>query len=176
MSRVCRALLADGHAAIGMESSGSPRLWQAAQAAGLDLAPLPVDDDGLVVEALDRHPGLRAVCVGAARQIALGCPLAPHRRKALLAWAQKVDGLVVEDDYHSEFSYDRPAPPVMQGAARDRVALLGSMSQVLGPAVSIGWVVAPRRWVPAVRAENEIQLLPSALNQLALVHLMQSGA
>jgi GntR family transcriptional regulator/MocR family aminotransferase len=65
---------------------------------------------------------------------------------------------------------------VLQGTARDRVALLGSMSQALGPTVAVGWVVAPRRWVPAVRAEHEIQLLPPALNQLALVQLMQSGA
>jgi GntR family transcriptional regulator/MocR family aminotransferase len=176
MSRLCRALLADGHTAIGMESPGSPRLWQAAQEAGLELVPLPVDDDGLVVDALERHPGLRAVCVGAARQIALGCPLGPHRRPVLADWARRVDGLVIEDDYHSEFSYDRPAPPVLQGTASDRVALLGSMSQVLGPTVGIGWVVAPRRWVQAVRAEHEIQLLPPALNQLALVQLMQSGA
>src|SRR5580658_8085178 len=176
MSRLCRALLADGHTAIGMENPGSPRLWQAAQEAGLELVPLPVDDDGLVTDALERHPGLRAVCVGAARQIALGCPLGPHRRSALVDWARRVDGLVIEDDYHSEFSYDRPAPAVLQGTARDRVALLGSMSQVLGPTVGIGWVVAPRRWVQAVRAEHEIQLLPPALNQLALVQLMQSGA
>jgi GntR family transcriptional regulator/MocR family aminotransferase len=114
--------------------------------------------------------------VGAARQIALGSPLAPHRRRALVDWARRVDGLVIEDDFLSEFSYERPAPPVMQGTATDRVALLGSMSLVLGPAVGIGWVVAPRRWVPAVRAEHEIQLLPPALNQLALVQLMQSGA
>ena len=176
MSRLCRALVADGHTAIGMESPGSPRLFQAAQEAGLELAPLPVDDDGLVVGALDGHPGLRAVCVGAARQVALGCPLAPHRRPALVEWARRVDGLVIEDDYLSEFSYDHPAPPVMQGTAKDRVALLGSMSQVLGPTVGIGWVVAPHRWVPAVRAEHEIQVLPPALNQLALVQLMQSGA
>jgi len=176
MSRLCRALLADGHTAIGMEDPGSPRLFQAAQEAGLALVPLPVDDDGLVVGALDGQPGLRAVCVGAARQVALGGPLAPHRRPALVDWARRVDGLVIEDDYLSEFSYDHPAPPVMQGTARDRVALLGSMSQALGPTVGIGWVVAPRRWVQAVRAEHEIQLLPPALNQLALVQLMQSGA
>ena len=176
LSRLARALVADGHTAIGMENPGSPRLWQAAQEAGLELVPLPVDDDGLVVDALDRQPGLRAVCVGAARQIALGSPLAPHRRRAAVDWARRVDGLVIEDDFLSEFSYERPAPPVMQGTATDRVALLGSMSLVLGPAVGIGWVVAPRRWVPAVRAEHEIQLLPPALNQLALVHLMQSGA
>ena len=80
-------------------------------------------------------------------------------------WARRVDGLVIEDDYYSEFSYDRPTPPVIQGTAKDRVALLGSMSTVLGPTVGIGWVVAPRRWVQAVRAEHEIQVLPPALNQ-----------
>src|SRR5580658_9893698 len=163
MFRLCRALVADGHTAIGMETPGSSRLWQAAQEAGLEPVPLPVDDDGLIVDALGEQPGLRAVCVGAARQIALGCPLASHRRPALVDWARRVDGLVIEDDFYSEFSYDRPA-------------LLGSMSQVLGPTVGIGWVVAPRRWVRPVRAEHEIQLLPPALNQLALVQLMRSGA
>ena len=176
MFRLCRALVADGHTAIGMETPGSSRLWQAAQEAGLEPVPLPVDDDGLIVDALGEQPGLRAVCVGAARQIALGCPLASHRRPALVDWARRVDGLVIEDDFYSEFSYDRPTPPVIQGTAKDRVALLGSMSTVLGPTVGIGWVVAPRRWVQAVRAEHEIQVLPPALNQLALVQLMQSGA
>jgi GntR family transcriptional regulator / MocR family aminotransferase len=120
-------------------------------------------------------PGLRAVCVGTARQIAYGNPLAEHRRLELIEWARRVDGLIVEDDYDAEFS-DRPAPPVMQGTARNRVALLGSMTHAVGPAVNIGWVVAPGRWVDAVRAEHEIQLLPPALNQLALVHLMRTGA
>jgi GntR family transcriptional regulator/MocR family aminotransferase len=176
LSQLGRALLAAGHTAIGMENPGSPRLWQAVQMTGLEQVPLPVDDHGLVVDSLAGHPGLRAVCVGTARQVAFGCPLAPQRRSALLEWARQSDGLVIEDDYDSEFSYDQPALPVMQGTDMHRVALLGSMSQAVGPSVSIGWVVAPRRWVTAVRAEHEIQLLPPALNQLALVQLMQSGA
>jgi GntR family transcriptional regulator/MocR family aminotransferase len=175
MSQVAHALIAEGHSAIGMESPGSIRLWQAARTAGLGLVGLPVDEDGLVVESLAEHPELRAVCVGAARQVAFGCPLAPHRRAALLEWARRADGLIVEDDYDSEFSYDRPALPVMQGAEPGRVALLGSMNKVLSPTVSIGWVVAPRRWVPAVRAEHEIPVVPPALNQLALAHFMESG-
>jgi GntR family transcriptional regulator / MocR family aminotransferase len=175
LTQLSRALRADGHAAIGMENPGSPRLWQAAETGGLELVALPVDDDGLVVDALAGFRGLRAVCVGTARQIAYGVPLAQHRRLELLDWARRVDGLIVEDDYDAEFS-DRPAPPVMQGTARNLVALLGSMTHAVGPAVNIGWVVAPGRWVDAVRAEHEIQLLPPALNQLALVHLMRTGA
>src|SRR5580704_1232683 len=115
MSQVSHALLADGQVAIGLEDPGSSRLWQAARSAGLELIGLPVDEDGLVVDQLEKYPGLRAVCVGAARQVATGCVLAPHRRSALLDWARRVDGLVVEDDFDSEFSYGRPAPAVMQG-------------------------------------------------------------
>ena len=90
MSQVSHALLADGQVAIGVEDPGSSRLWQAARTAGLELVGLPVDDDGLVVDELEKHPGLRAVCVGAARQVATGCVLAPHRRSALLDWARRV--------------------------------------------------------------------------------------
>ena len=169
MSRLRRALLADGHTAIGMENPGSSRLWQAAQEACLELVPLPVDDDGLVVDALDRHPGLRAVCVGAARQVALGCPLAPHRRRPWWTGCGGWTGWSSRMTTTPNSATTGPRRRCVQGTARDRVALLGSMSQVLGPAVAVGWVVAPRRWVPAVRAEHEIQLLPPALNQPALV-------
>jgi GntR family transcriptional regulator / MocR family aminotransferase len=175
MSQVSHALLAAGHTAIGMEDPGSSRLVQAAQMAGLELVGLPVDDDGLVVGELAKHPGLRAVCVGAARQVANGCTLAPRRRAALLDWARDVDGLVVEDDYDSEFSYRRPALPAMQGVDPARVALLGSINRTLGPTVNIGWVVAPRRWVQAVRTAGDIPVMPSALNQLALAHFLESG-
>ena len=176
MSQVSHALLADGHVAIGLEDPGSTRLWQAARTAGLELVGLPVDDDGLVVDELEKYPGLRAVCVGAARQVATGCVLAPHRRSALLGWARRVDGLIVEDDFDSEFHYRSPALPVMQGVDRQRVALLGSVNRTLNPTVGIGWVVAPRRWVGAVRVDREIPVSPPALNQLALALFMESGA
>jgi GntR family transcriptional regulator/MocR family aminotransferase len=174
--QVARALVAAGHTGIGVEDPGSERHWQAMRTAGLEPVPLPVDDAGLVVEALDAQPGLRAVCVSAAHHPATGCALAPHRRSALLDWARRVDALIVEDDYDAEFNYDRPAPPAMQSAAPDRVALLGSVTKTLGPTVGIGWVVAPPRWVDAVRAPHEVPLLPPMLNQVALAHFMESGA
>jgi GntR family transcriptional regulator / MocR family aminotransferase len=140
LSQVAHALYAAGHRQIGMEDPGSPGLWPAARNAGLELVPLPVDDDGLVTDALDEHPAMRAVCVGAAHQLMLSCPLAPDRRTALLDWARRVDGLVIEDDYDSEFSYDGPALPVMQGSdlrasrlrfRRRRDALLAALDRRL---------------------------------------------
>ena len=175
LTQVCRALLADGEMVLGIEDPGSIRYWEVARTTGMQLVGLPVDEDGLVTDALDHFPQLRAICVGTARQLAYGTPLPPARRAQLLDWARRTGGLVIEDDNEHEFSYDRPAPPVMQGTDPQRIALLGSMSQALGPTVSIGWVVTPGRLVRAVRAEDEIQVLPPALNQLALAHLMRSG-
>jgi GntR family transcriptional regulator / MocR family aminotransferase len=176
MTQLSQALAADGHTQIGVEDPGSSRLWQAARSAGLELVPLPVDDDGLVVDELSTHPRLRAVAVGPAHHVATGCVLAPRRRTALLSWARRAGGLIVEDDYDSEFSYDGSALPAMQGADPGRVALLGSMSRTLTPTINVGWVVAPRRLVPLVRAAAPLPPGPPAMTQLALAHLMESGA
>lgn len=176
ISQVARVLFEEGHRQIGMEDPGSPGLWPPVRSAGLEVIPLPVDWDGLITDTLGEHPGLRAVCVGAARQILLGRPLAPHRRAAMLDWARRVDGLIIEDDYDSEFSYEGPPLPVMQGTDRRRVALLGSMSRTLTPTAQVGWVVAPPRMVPdIIRAEDNSPLAPPALTQLALAGFMESG-
>src|SRR5581483_5741817 len=74
VSQVARALYEEGHRQIGMEDPGSPGLWPALRAAGLAVVPLPVDWDGLITDTLGDHPGMRAICVGAAHQILYARP------------------------------------------------------------------------------------------------------
>jgi GntR family transcriptional regulator / MocR family aminotransferase len=175
MSQLARALVADGHRQLGVEEPGSNGLWEAARLAGLELVPLPADDDGLVVTDLAARPALRAVCVGPAHNVATGATLAPHRRAGLLEWARRRGGVIAEDDYDSEFSFGAPVLPVLQGSDPDRVALLGSMSRTMTPSVNVGWVVAPRRLVPSVRSAPPATPAPPALTQLALAHYLESG-
>ena len=176
MVQLSRALAEDGHTRMGVEDPGSCRMWDAARSAGLELVGLPIDADGLVVDALDEHPDLRAVCVGPAHQVVTGCVLSPGRRSALLAWARRVGGVIIEDDFDSEFSWNGPALPAMQGKDPDHIALLGSMSRTMTPTVNVGWVVAPRRLVRPVRAGPEVPVGPPALTQLALALFLESGA
>jgi GntR family transcriptional regulator/MocR family aminotransferase len=70
----------------------------------------------------------------------------PRRRHALTDWARRGGAYIVEDDYDSEFRYDKEPVGVLQGLAPDRVFLLGTASKALAPAVRLGWVHAPRRW------------------------------
>ena len=175
MAQVSDALRDDGHTAIGMEDPGSPRLWQAARAAAWTWCRCRWTTAAWWWTRCGTTPGC-ARCVSAPPGRWRSATRWPRAGGRLLAWARQAGGLIVEDDYDSEFSYAGPVPPVVQGADRDRVALLGSMTRTLNPTVSIGWVVAPRRLVAGVRTGRGLPVSPPALNQLALAHFMESGA
>jgi GntR family transcriptional regulator/MocR family aminotransferase len=65
------------------------------------------------------------------------------RRNALVAWAQRSNAWIVEDDYDSELRYAGHPFPSMQGLAQSRVIYLGTLSKVLFPSLRLGYVVAP---------------------------------
>jgi GntR family transcriptional regulator/MocR family aminotransferase len=136
---------------------------------------VPVDDLGIDVAALAAS-GARAVVVTPAHQSPTGVVLAPARRHALVEWASRHDAYIVEDDYDSEFRYDREPVGVLQGIAPDRVFTLGTVSKSLAPAVRLGWVVAPPALAGMVA---DAKLLSdrgtSGLDQLALAALLRSG-
>src|SRR5215216_7405188 len=176
VGRLGRALRAAGVTALAVEDPGWHRLRQAAAAAGLRVVPIPVDGQGLRVGDLEHHPDVRAVIVGPTHQFPTGVVLSAARRAALLAWARRVDGLVLEDDYDAEFRYDRRPVGTMQGTDPSRVALLGSLSKTLSPALGIGWVVTPPAWTERLRATPGQSAWPSTLDQLAFAAFLETGA
>jgi len=143
--------------------------------AGVPAVRVPVDDLGVDVAALAAS-GARAVVVTPAHQAPTGVVLAAARRHALVEWASRHDGYIVEDDYDSEFRYDREPVGVLQGIAPDRVFTLGTVSKSLAPAVRLGWVLAPPALSAAVAEEKLLSDRgTSGLDQLALAALIRSG-
>ena len=123
-----------------------------------------------------RRSGAQAVVVTPAHQSPTGVVLAARRRHALVEWARRNDGFIIEDDYDSEFRYDREPVGVLQGLAPDRVFTIGTASKALAPAVRLGWVLAPPSLAAAVAAEKRISDRGSStLDQLALAALLESG-
>ncbi len=155
-----------------VETSTSVR---SAGLAGAQAVHVPVDDLGVDVAALEAS-GARAVVVTPAHQSPTGVVLAASRRHALVEWAGRHDAFIVEDDYDSEFRYDREPVGVLQGIAQDRVFTLGTVSKSLAPAVRLGWVIAPPALAGAV-AEAKVlaDRGTSGLDQLALAALLRSG-
>ena len=174
--RLGRALRAAGVTAVAVEDPGWHRLRHAAAAAGLRVVPVPVDGQGLRVGDLDHHPDVRAVIVGPTHQFPTGVVLSAARRAALLAWARRVDGLVLEDDYDAEFRYDRRPVGTMQGTDPSRVVLLGSLSKTLSPALGIGWAVTPPAWTRPFRATVGPPAVPPTLDQLTFATFLEAGA
>jgi GntR family transcriptional regulator/MocR family aminotransferase len=174
--RLCHALAAAGHRSVAVEDPGWPRLADAVREAGLEPVPVGVDDLGLRAADLDAHPGTRAVLTAPAHQFPRGVVLTAERRAALLGWAHRVDGLILEDDYDAEFRYDRSPVSTMQGMDARRVVLLGSLSKTLSPALRIGWMLVPSRWADTLRRSETTPSLPPTLDQLAFARLLTSGA
>jgi GntR family transcriptional regulator / MocR family aminotransferase len=161
--------------AVGLEDPGPREHDLIAERAGLAAVPVPVDADGLDVAAL-RKTRARAVLVTPAHQCPTGVALSPSRRRALVAWADEVDGVILEDDYDAEFRYDRQPVGSLQGLAPERVIALGSVSKTLAPAIRIGWILAPRRFLDALTEEKQLSSRGApGLDQEALALLIESG-
>ena len=144
-------------------------------AMGIGVSYVPVDEEGLVVRELAAS-GAQVVVVTAAHQSPTGVVLSPARRHALTDWARRGGGYVIEDDYDSEFRYDKEPVGALQGLAPDQVFLLGTASKALAPAVRLGWVHAPAALAAAVADEKEMSDRGSCtLDQLALATLLTTG-
>jgi GntR family transcriptional regulator / MocR family aminotransferase len=174
---IARATLAPGDA-VGMEEPGYPEARETFLAHGARIVPIPVDDDGLRVDALPTGPDAPLlVYVTPSHQYPLGARLPVSRRMALLAWAAAHDGLIIEDDYDSEFRFDAPPLPALAGLDdAGNVAYIGTFSKVLTPSLRAGYLVAPlplRERIAGLTPETARQT-PWPV-QRALTHFLASG-
>ncbi|MDN3020997.1 PLP-dependent aminotransferase family protein [Streptomyces sp. S.PB5] len=159
---------------LAVEAYGLPFHRGLLADAGVRTVPLPLDEHGADVSLLARE---RAVLLTPAHQFPTGGPLHAERRAAVVDWARARGGVVLEDDYDGEFRYDRKPVGAVQGLDPERVIFIGSVSKSLSPAVRLGWLVLPERYVDGVlAAKGEREAWASVLDQLALADLISSGS
>jgi GntR family transcriptional regulator / MocR family aminotransferase len=137
---VCRTLARSGGRSIAFEDPSYPEQKELARRAGLEPVPVPVDEQGLVVDAL---PDVDAVVLTPAHQHPTGVVLTGERRTELLAWLRDHDAIAIDDDYDAEYRYDRAAVGALQGLDPEHVVYAGSASKTLAPALRLGWIVLP---------------------------------
>ena len=152
---------------VGIEDPGDDDYRMIGKRVGIDTISVTVDERGIDVDALTAA-ACRAVILTPTHQFPTGVALAPERRQALVTWANQHDAVIVEDDYDAEFRYDREPVGALQGLAPNRVALLGTASKSLAPALRIGWVVCPPALLTTMIEEKALMDRGSpALEQLA---------
>jgi GntR family transcriptional regulator / MocR family aminotransferase len=142
LSLACRWLQGRGVERVALEEPGWHTHRLVVEAAGLEVAAVPVDAEGIRVEELAAS-GAGAAIVTPAHQFPTGGVLGSERRAALIEWAERVEGLIVEDDYDAEYRYDRAGVGALQGLAPERVLYIGSASKRLVPGMRLGWMLMP---------------------------------
>jgi GntR family transcriptional regulator/MocR family aminotransferase len=171
---IARVLLAPGEK-IAVEDPSYMVAIRLFRTLGLRVVGTRVDGSGLVVDSLP--PGIRAVYVTPSHQYPLGVTLTLPRRKALLAWAERSNATIIEDDYDSEFRFGgRPLDPLQTLDRKGRVVYVGSFSKTLLPTLRLGFLIAP----PSLRSSLQKAKFvsdwhSSTLAQTALAQMIDEG-
>jgi GntR family transcriptional regulator/MocR family aminotransferase len=160
---------------VAVEDPGYPPIRWLLETLGMRVAAVPVDAQGLVVDAIPAD--IRLVYVSPSHQFPLGMSMSLARRRALLAWAQRNDGAIIEDDYDSEFRFGgRPIDPLQTLDTSGRVIYVGTFSKTILPTLRLGFAVLPESLWPAARAAKHLADWHTALPlQAALARFIDDG-
>lgn len=175
-------LLIDEGDLVAVENPGFPYARQVFATHGARICPVPVDDDGIIVDELERRAiGCRLVYVTPSHQDPTGAVLSLERRRQLLAWARDRGVIIVEDDFGGEYRYVGPQVPSLQGLDEaDLVIHLSSFWKTLFPLVNCGYIVMPRALIPVVwkaqvMRDSALNTSFPALEQTTLTDFIEGG-
>ncbi|WP_454621209.1 MocR-like pyridoxine biosynthesis transcription factor PdxR [Bradyrhizobium cenepequi] len=172
---IARVLLEPGDV-VAVEKPGYSPPKDLFKALGARVIGVPIDSEGLVVEAL---PGeAKMVCVTPSHQFPLGMAMSLSRRRALLAWAERNNAVIVEDDYDSEFRFGgRPLEPLQTLDTTGRVVYVGTFSKTLLPALRLAFMVVPPSLREATcKAKFVTDWHTAIIAQAALARFIDEGA
>ncbi|KJK14454.1 PLP-dependent aminotransferase family protein [Pseudomonas sp. 2(2015)] len=145
---ICSSLLEDGDR-CWFEDPGYFQARRFLEHARVQLVPVPVDGDGLDVDAaIARAADARFALVTPHHQSPLGVTLSLPRRQRLLDWASSQGSWIIEDDYDSEYRYrGRPVPALKSLDSEGRVLYCATFSKVLAPGIRLAYLVVPQAQV-----------------------------
>ncbi|MFG0720352.1 PLP-dependent aminotransferase family protein [Pseudomonas sp. GLN_6] len=141
---LCAQLLVSPGARVAVENPGYRAAGHALAIAGAQLCGMAVDGEGLDVPALAQLGDCRLVYVTPSHQYPSGVTLSLARRLQLLEWAERRNGLIIEDDYDGEYRYSgTPLAPLAALDRQGRVLYVGTFCKIAFPALRLGYLVLP---------------------------------
>jgi GntR family transcriptional regulator/MocR family aminotransferase len=172
---LCARLFVERGNEIALENPGYHGARRIFAAQGAKLRPLAIDAGGVVLHGLTRKT--RLVFVTPSHQFPTGVSISLARRLELIQWARQHNGVIVEDDYCSEYRYNGPPLPSLQGLGTGvTVVYIGTFSNVMFPGLRIGYIIAPQQLIPFFRrAKWHADAHTSILEQAALADFIREG-
>lgn len=183
LAMACQVFAAAGDTVV----CGDPTYFLATaifKTAGMALHTVPVDAQGMVVEALEAalRRGLRPAlvyCIPAYHNPAGVC-LSPERAEKLVDLAETYDFRILADEPYTLLHYGPAPPPCLMSwdRGRGRVIGLGSFSKLLAPGLRVGWLHAHPDLIAAFCAHGTLRS-GGGLNpwmSAAVTALMENGS
>jgi 2-aminoadipate transaminase len=178
MTLTARAILRPGDAAA-CESPTFPGSIEALRNAGASVMPIPVDEDGLDVEALEsllRRREIRLLALQSRLHNPTGRDLSPERRERLCELARRHGFFIVEDGVYAPLRFEGEAPPPMRALLPSHAIYLSSLSKTVSPGLRIGWVAASGPVLDRIVREKRNDDMHSAtLTQLVAARFLAEG-
>jgi DNA-binding transcriptional MocR family regulator len=173
---VARVLVGPAGSVI-LENPTYPGAILAFRGAGAALTPVPVDEDGMLVELVRLHAERRPrqlVYVVPSFHNPTGAVLSADRRAELVRIATEYGLMVVEDLTAADLSFGaEPPPPLATLDTSEQVLTIGSLSKIAWGGLRVGWIRAPRQMIGRLAAAKaEVDLGSSLLSQIVAVRLL----
>jgi GntR family transcriptional regulator/MocR family aminotransferase len=170
-------VLAERGAQVWTEEPGYFGTPSAMRAVGAEPIPVPVDEEGIVVDkGIALAPSATLAVVTPACQFPLGVPMSLARRKQLLSWARNRRSWIIEDDYDSEFPCTKNVPRPLAAGPDSRVIYVNTFSKTLFPALRLAYLIVPEvlvdRFIAARRGVDRNTTVP---NQMVLADFLDTG-
>jgi 2-aminoadipate transaminase len=176
---VCKALVDKGDRVL-VEAPTYLGAVQAFQSFEADIAGVPVDEQGLAVDELERSlaagPAPKLLYTIPDFQNPAGVTLTTERRESLVELARRHGLLLVEDVAYRELRYEGEAPPTLLSLGPDVVLQAGTFSKTFFPGVRLGWAAGPAELVAKlVWAKQNTDQCAGALGQRLLEEYGRRG-
>jgi len=174
---MCALALTNPGEAAWIEDPGFPQARRVFAFSGATVVPRPIDKEGIVLTGSARKLSPKIIFVTPSHQYPLGITMSLRRRTDLIDFAQTRDAYIIEDDYNSEFRFNGPPLPCLQGLDHaGRVIYAGTMSKILYPSLRLGYLLVPEQLVDVMAKVRSVMDQHSpAIDQATLARFITEG-
>ncbi|MEJ8548816.1 PLP-dependent aminotransferase family protein [Brevibacillus borstelensis] len=142
---------------------------------GFTLETLPVYETGADFSHLE-HMKSQLIYVAPSHHSPYGVSMPIQQRHALIHWANKMQGYIIEDDYDSEFRYTQQPFPALASIDSTRVVYLGNFSKCFLPGIRLSYMVLPQPLLNRYKKQfTHFESTASLLSQFAMAKFMEEG-